>query len=391
LILILSGLGILIYSAKLQHSVDAAPRLSLKSLATSSPYPRVAIVIPAYNEAENIRECAIAALNSASKDEIELEVWVADDQSQDSTLTIIKSLQQELGDLRLKIFPVPPRPMGELWAGKNWACAQTALLAQGDWLLFIDADVRLKPGAIAAALEFAETEKIDLLSCWPQIICGCWAEWLVQPLIANILAIGFDFVAVNDPQSDSAFATGQFMLFHRTAYEKLGGHQAVASQIVEDVELARLVKSLGMKLGYLLGSEVASVRMYRSWQALWEGWTKNWYLGSQRNLQLTLYMAAALLIVCVVPWLSLGILAGKGWFGGLNPIDWATLIVALLAIGGQYNLRRVQAQTFQIPTNYWWLTGVSGLLVTAIAIASIIKTETGWGWTWRGRALQLPK
>jgi hypothetical protein len=65
-------------------------------------------------------------------------------------------------------------------------------------------------------------------------------------------------------------------------------------------------------------------------------------------------------------------------------------VLALVAIGLQYDLRRSIERVTAMPPRYWWLTGVGGVLVAAIAIVSIIKTETGWGWTWRGRALQLP-
>ncbi len=391
ILIILSLIGIVIYSARLRQSVTEAPQLHREiedgNHRQPSLLPSVAVIIPAYNEAENIRDCAIAVLNSTQMPESQLTVWIIDDQSTDDTLAIAHSLQQQLGDSRLKVIAGANRPADQIWAGKNWACTQAAQLAKGEFLLFIDADVQLKPEAIETALQAAQQEQIDLLTCWPQVICSCFSEWLVQPLIVNVLAIGFDFPSVNDPKAESAFAAGPFMLFRRVAYEKIGGHQAVASQIVEDVELARLVKSFGLKLRYVLGSELAEVRMYRSWGALWEGWTKNWYIGSNRDLQLTLYMAAAILLVCTFPWLGLGILIVKGLVISLNLVDVSAIALALIAIFLQYDLRRLGERICHIPTRYWWLTGVGGVLVAAIVIASIIKTETGWGWTWRGRNL----
>lgn len=98
-----------------------------------------------------------------------LEVLIVDDRSTDDTKAIGKTLQQHLNDPRLKILAGQPRPANQYWAGKNWVCAQAVQVATRDFLLFIDADVRLKPGAIKTAIATAETEKIDLLTCMPRL------------------------------------------------------------------------------------------------------------------------------------------------------------------------------------------------------------------------------
>lgn len=364
-------------------------RLGLRlTPATEALRSSIAVVIPAYNEAGNVRECLLSVLNSTPSQQV--EVWLVDDQSTDETLAIAKALQQELSDPRLHLIAGAPRPAGESWVSKNWACVQGAEKAKGEFLLFLDADTRLRPGAIEAAIHRAVTEQVDLLSCGPEIQCGCLAEWLVQPLMFCIIGVGFDFDAVNDPQSDSAFAAGPFMLFRRSAYTQIGGHRAVADQIVEDVELSRLIKSRGLRLQLLSGIEFVTVRMYQTNRALWEGWTKNFYLGSERNLRGTLGLAAFVLWFCTLPWVTFGIALVWEAQQGVTLVASLLLLLSLVAITQQYLLRRVAVKTANIPSNYWWLTGLGGLMVAAIAIASIIKTETGWGWTWRGRALKLP-
>jgi len=152
-------------------------------------------------------------------------------------------------DERAIAFNVGPRPKGEIWRGKNWACDQATKRATGDYLLFLDADVRLQPQAITQALLNAQKYQTDLLSCAPAIVCGCFAEWLVQPLMMNLIAIGFDFEGVNNSDKpEVALAAGPFMLFLKEAYDKVGGHRAVAENAVEDVALAGLVKSNGLML-----------------------------------------------------------------------------------------------------------------------------------------------
>ena len=388
-----------IYETKLHRLALTAPRLPLSNpVSDAGPSPddllgwhgSISVIIPVYNEVSQVRDCVVSVLNSTSWPVERFEVWVVDDQSTDATLAIVQALQASLSDPRLHVLAGLPRPAGDVWMGKNWACTQAVQQAKGEFLLFMDADVRLKPGAIEAALREMQREQLDLLTCWPAIVCSCFSEWLVQPLIYSLLMAEFDFAEVNDVASETAFAVGPFMLFRRTAYEQLGGHQAVAAEVVEDVELARRLKQKRMTLKYGLGHDLASVRMYQSWSAVWEGWTKNWYLGSRRNLSLTLYSAAIVLLVCTVPWvggafvLTRGVLVGFGWLDGI------LLLLAGLTILLQFRLRQAVESLSTLPPRYWWLTSIGGVLVSAIALASIIKTETGWGWTWRGRSLQLP-
>ena len=387
------------YTKNLRRSVKNAPRTGTsptqQSPQSSAEFPKVSVIVPAYNEAENIRDCAIAILESTRLSVDKLEVLIVDDRSTDDTLAIGQTLQQHLNDPRLKILAGQARPANQYWAGKNWACAEAVQVATGDFLLFIDADVRLKPGAIETAIATVETEKIDLLTCMPALVCDCFAEWLVQPLMFNHLAVCFDFTAVNDAsKTDSAFAAGPFMLFRRSGYDKIGGHAAVAGEIVEDVELARRIKRAGLKLALYAGSNLASVRMYRSWSALWEGWTKNLYLGANRSWGMMIYMAAIMLFLYPMPWLALAILLANGEIANIItnyqlPITLLTICLSLFVIWQQYNLRRLGAEISDCSTKYWWLGGLGGALVAAIAIGSAIKTETGWGWTWRGRALQI--
>ena len=393
LTIFLSLVGLITYLAHLQNAVAEIHQLSpstgvICDNPPNSGFPRVSVIVPAYNEADNIQDCVTSILSSTSLSAENLEVWVVDDQSTDETLMILQTLQQNLGDPRLKILPGLPGPEGRVWIGKNWACAQATECAKGEFLLFIDADVRIKPGAIEAALQAALSDHIDLLNCIPAIVCGSLAEWLVQPLMFINLLISLNYKVVKDPKTETAFAAGPVMLFRRSAYKKVGGHRGVASQVAEDVALARLIKRSGLKLGYRLGAKIATLRMYRSWSALWEGWTKVLYVGAQRNFLIMLYLAFVMLTIYSIPWLVLVFILGKSLVTNWEIIDWLTCGIALIAIILQYKLQTLAAEAFHSRSKYWWLNGLGGLLVAVMAIASVIKTETGWGWTWRGRSLK---
>lgn len=393
LLIILTSLVCLIfYLIYLRQAIKNIRQLSpltntLSEHSLNSQFPKVSVIIPAYNEVDNIRDCVKSILDSTSLLDDKFEVWVVDDQSTDKTLEIIKDFKEKLNDSRLKILPGKPRP-NQRWMGKNWACAQAAKLAFGEFLLFIDADVRLQPRAVETAVQTAKSEQIDLLNCIPQLVCKSLVEWLVQPLIFINLLVCLNSTAVKNPKNKTAYAAGPFMLFQSSSYKQIGGHEVIASYVVEDVALARLIKQNGLKLKHFRGANLAKLRMYRSWGSLWEGWTKVLYLGAQRNLWLMVALALAMLIIYSIPWLVLVIILGNFFFTGWQTLDLLTICLALMTILLQYNLRTLALQAFRCSCKYWWLNALGGLLVAAIAIASVIKTETGWGWTWRGRKLR---
>lgn len=347
----------------------------------------VSVVIPAYNEAENIEQCVRAVLNSTKLPSSVIEIWVVDDQSTDTTLEIVKFLQQELKDPRLNILTGKTRPEQEKWIGKTWACHQGAEKTKGEFILFIDADIRLETGVIETSIYHAKQTKVDFLSLAPSIICKNWAEWLVQPLIFNHFNLIGDFQKVNDPQSEDVIVSGQFMLFTRSCYERLGGFRVVADQVVEDLMIGKLIKYKGMKLLLLSAPELLSVRMYSSWVALWEGWTKNFYESMQRQLWLAISDIVVMLIIFVIPWIGLIVFLIKVLNNVNTNLDYLGFVLIIGIITVQYDIRRLGDKYLKIPKDYWWLSGMGAMLYVLIVLGSIIKIKTGWGWTWRGRSL----
>jgi glycosyltransferase involved in cell wall biosynthesis len=378
--------GLALMLLKLELELGRAPRLKpLASLAEpASPPPlHLRVVIPAYNEADNITDCISAALASRHPG-VPWQLVVIDDASTDATHALSREALGPDTPERL-LLQAGPRPEGERWCGKNWAAsvAAAAPWPAGDpaqqWLLFLDADVRLRPEALAAALADATAHGSDLFSLAPRLQCSCLAEWLVQPIVATLLGLGFPMERSNDPADPTAFAAGPFMLFRRSAYAAVGGHAAVAGEVVEDLALARLIKGSGLQLRYLLGVDLVDLQMYRSLSALWEGWTKNWFLGLDRDWIKTLGSAAVVLLLFAAPW---GVLLAAL---GLHQPLW--LPPAVVGISLLLALRLWSWWRFGTPIRYWWLSWLGALLIAAIVPASIWKTSTGQGWTWRGRQL----
>ena len=396
-----AALGLLILIAGLALVFARAPRLAqlpgadaAASVAQALASTSLTVVVPAYNEAANIAACLSSILGSEDPCG-DWRVLLVDDCSTDATVAIARQAAGACGASapRFTLLDAGPRPAGERWVGKNWACSVAMEQVQSDWVLFVDADVRLQPASLRRALAQASAEGADLFSLAPRLSCGCLAEWLVQPIMASLLGLGFPIEAANDPASPVAFAAGPFMLFRRSAYEAIGGHRALAAEVVEDLALARRLKQGGFRLRYLLGLDALELRMYSDFASLWEGWTKNWLLGLDGDVARALAASSVVLLMFSGPWL-LAPAAGLALLGfalvgqpDQRLVLLVTLAFALAGIGLQLVLRLWIRRQFQVPLSYWWLMGAGGLVVAAIGPVSVWRTLSGRGWTWKGRPL----
>ncbi len=252
----------------------------------SEPHPRVSILIPARNEADNIGRC-VASL--ARQDYPQLEIIVLNDQSEDSTAEVVRSLQST--DPRITLLDGRPLPEG--WVGKNWACHQLAAAASGEWLLFTDADTWHEPSHVSRLLQTAVHRGADLISSWPEQVMETWAEKWVVSLLPFVGTVGYPHALLRliealpmrlkarFPSVISRFlgaANGQVLMLSRTAYNRIGGHESVRNHLVEDIALGRAVAARlheGMWWINVDGSPFVHCRMYRDFRGVWEGFSKN--------------------------------------------------------------------------------------------------------------------
>lgn len=389
-----AALGLVILIAGLARVFARAPRLAERPEPGSDASATLAntsltVVVPAYNEAANIAACLTSLLSSEDPCG-DCRVLLVDDRSSDATVAIALEAAMACGATgpHFSLLDAGARPVGERWVGKNWACSRAMEHVVSEWVLFVDADVRLQPATLRRALAQAIADGADLFSLAPRLSCGCLAEWMVQPIMASLLGLGFPIEAANDPASPVAFAAGPFMLFRRSTYLAIGGHRALAAEVVEDLALARQIKQGGHRLRYLLGLDALELRMYSDFASLWEGWTKNWLLGLDRDVARALAASSVVLLMFSGPWLLTPAAAiAAALLPGQRLVSLSALALALVGIGLQLVLRLWTQRQFQVPLTLWWLMGAGGLVVAAIGPVSVWRTLSGRGWTWKGRPL----
>ena len=332
----------------------------------------VSAIIPARNEEVSI---ARAVESVAAQPEIG-ELIVVDDQSTDRTSEILKQLADRIPKLR--VLSTHELPRG--WAGKNYAVSVGAAAATGDWLLFTDADTFHLPGATRHALKDADDHDAVLVSYSPEQELATFWERALTPFVYCRLAARFSFARINDPRLPDAAANGQFLFIRRDAYESVGGHASVASEIVEDVALARRVKREGYRIYFAAPAGVVRTRMYRSFGAMWQGWTKNLYPlmgGSLRSMliELEAFPFAEMLAPAFV-WAFLT--------GTEHASPWLLPAVFLAALGGAHlryaialhrNLFRVSLVQYYIP----------GACLYAAALVASWWRNTRGAVLWKGR------
>ncbi|MGB9553463.1 MAG: glycosyltransferase [bacterium] len=232
--------------------------------------PFVSVLIPARNEERNILRLIKSLL---SQDYDHLEIIVLDDQSTDRTKEILERLKEQNAGKRIKILEGKALPKG--WMGKNYACHQLAQEAQGEILLFLDADTWLAPRAIRSGLSALYETQSDFLSLLPTEVTGTLWEKMIIPFMhfAPMCLLPFRLIRTS-PNPLISMAVGQFMMFRKSAYSKIGGHASVKGEVVEDIMLARRVKEFGLMPLFLDGNSLVFCRMYRNLKEVWLGFSK---------------------------------------------------------------------------------------------------------------------
>jgi glycosyltransferase involved in cell wall biosynthesis len=285
---------------------------------TDAQRPTVSVIIPARNEEACLGDCLQSLVVQS---DLAFEIIVVDDHSTDRTREIAQSFPKD----QVLVIEAGPLPAG--WTGKNNAVTTGARQARGEWLLFTDADTVHVSGSLARALAEAAENNAELLSYSPEQIAVTFWEMATLPVVFAELARQYPPSIVSDPSSPVAAANGQFILIRRETYDAVGGHAAIAGDILEDVALAGTVKRSGRKIRFRYAPDAVRTRMYRNYGQLRDGWTKNLALLFPRPGRL----AAKTLARWVIPWiaLSLAYASHRWWWNALYVLTFLYLATQL--------------------------------------------------------------
>jgi len=265
-------------------------------------WPSVIVLVPARNEEKTIEACIAHIL---AQNYPKMRLIVIDDRSIDSTADLVVSLAQS--DSRIELRRITSLPAN--WLAKSNALWQgTRDLDSADWLLFVDADVILRPQAIHTAVYEAEQRQLDLLTLWPRNYAKSFWEHLIIPLCGGIVALWFG----NSGTAGAArpFANGQFLLVRQPLYERIGGHASVHTALIEDIPLAEQCAAAGASMGTFGGADLVEVRMYDGLRQVLDGWSRI-FAGALRSGSRILLSVLWLLIGSLMPYLLAPLLIGS--------------------------------------------------------------------------------
>lgn len=341
--------------------------------AVSRDLPSVSVLIPARNEADNIRAAIESVLNCEG---VQLEVLVWDDGSSDGTGEIVREMSQR--DPRIQLIEGMEPPVG--WAGKPHGCWNLAIHAKNDVLVFIDADVRLRGGDSLARISsaFLRTD-LALLSGIPQQRVESLSEVMIVPLIHFILLGFLPFQRMRlAPDPRYAAACGQLMLFRRSSYFEVGGHELAKGSFHEGLVLSRGFRKAGRVTDLFDASDVAVCRMYKGLSEVWRGFAKNAHEGLAAPKNIWIF-GGLLSLGHVIP--AVALISGRLAAGSAR---WALLAVCLGLIA-----RGMLAVRFKQPIASVLLHPVAVGLLLCNQWYGALRFRLGRPLAWRGRALFL--
>ena len=363
-----SAVGWTVIGLRLWRGSHRVPRLpDVAAEAPPAGWPAVSVIVPSRNE-EGAVEAATRAL--LAQDYPSLEVVAIDDRSTDATGRLLDALAAR--DERLAVHHVTTLPPG--WLGKNHAMAVGADVARGEWLLFTDADVLFAPDVLKRAVAFACRHRLGHLVAFPHLIAPGFLERAFVTTFGLFANLVFQVWDLQRPGSRAFVGVGAFSLVRRDAYVAVGGHKALAFEVVDDAKLGLILRRSGVPQGALDSGGLVRVRWQQGFVASLNGLIKNAFAGLEWSLPRAVGFALALPVFTTAPGV-IAFLAGSPATKALAA--WATLVPMLM--GGAVARRAIGG------------TGVEGVmlplcgpLLSIVALASAALALWRRGIVWRG-------
>lgn len=333
----------------------------------------VSVLIPARDEEGGIAAAMASVLASTG---VAFELVVMDDGSTDRTAEIVAEFAAK--DARVRLERAPALPAG--WNGKQHACWSLAHVAKGEILCFVDADVRLRPDAVARMAGFLESRNNALVSGFPRQVTETWLEWLLLPLIHFVL-LGFLPMTQMRKGTDPSFAAGcgQFMMVRRVAYFACGGHAEIRATMHDGLLLPRLFRQHGYRTDLADLTELATCRMYRNAGQVWSGLAKNATEGIANPVRIgpisVLLVMGQVLPFCFAAWMLF-----------VRGFSIAVMVYVLVGVAGAWLPRALAAVRFRQSWRGAVLHPVGILMLLAVQWYALTRKLMGGAVSWKSRA-----
>jgi glycosyltransferase involved in cell wall biosynthesis len=357
---LLGWLSFIVTSLQIRPLLQNPKRTGRNSKNSAS----ISIIVPCRNEESNIGEFLEAATRLSPP---ALEIIVVDDHSTDSTSSIAKSYP---GIIVVESPPLPPT-----WIGQNWACSFGASKAEGDYLLFTDADTRLDVKALERSNETMVGQSLQFISAVPQIQCKSYWEYIQGAFWMIILGVS------HHPIWKLHFCIGQFLLFERLSYEQMGGHTSIKDSPAEDLAIMKIALKRGYKYN-VCPHGLYKVRMYnKGFVSFVNGWVRILRLGLMHSNFASLVISFFFVMHLGLPVVD-GVRHLLGREMSASPlVVVSSFIVSTLFI--QFGARRI------LTVNHWmnWVYPLAFLLFLYLTIKTSIDKLRHKPLYWRSREI----
>jgi glycosyltransferase involved in cell wall biosynthesis len=329
--------------------------------------PRVSIIVPACNEESDI-EATLTRLLSLDYDNYEL--IAVDDRSTDRTGEIMENIASGAPPGRLEVVHISDLPAG--WIGKTHAMWTAGNQANGDWLLFTDADVLFKPEAVRRAVAYAEAARADHLVLFPRMIMKGPGEKMMIAFFQTLFVFGHRPWKVADPKAKDHIGVGAFNLVRRRVYEALGTYKALRFEVLDDMKLGKVVKNGGYAQRNVFGSDLISIRWAKGALGVVDNLTKNFFAIMSFQWLRALASCFALGFLNLMPFA--GVVLAHGWSRLGYSVALASMFSIYVGMSGKSD----------IPPYYFVLHPVSTTLFVYTMLRSTFLTLGRGGVAWRG-------
>src|SRR5713226_4879021 len=354
----------LTYGLRVAYGALRLPWIKDFAPASATDCPRISILFAARDEEEKL-PAALATLMDI--DYPGLEVIAVDDRSKDATGRLLDDFAAL--HPRLRVVHVTDLPPG--WLGKTHALQKAYEQAGGEWLLFTDADVRMKPDVLRRAVTLATQRNLDHLSllCDVEMI-GFWEKALITFFVA-IFHLANDPYRVSSPRSPFYVGIGAFQMVKRSAYEASGTHRRLAMEVIDDMKLGKIIKRSGFRSGVCIAQDTVVVRWHDGLGNLIRGVTKNFFASFGYNLGFVGAGIGGLLLINVAPFF--GVFFGHGLIRIFAAI---ALAIALCFYGGA-------AVSMRVSPLYGFTHPLGAILLSYMLLRSTVVTLKQGGIVWR--------